>query len=79
MYAQYCLVISFRTLGIAGLPGIPGEKFECFSILQIFRRRPKSTGVHPYCPYRVIRAGSLGSELSEASPLRSCYALRRQT
>ena len=70
----YCLVIPFRTLGIFGLPGLPGEKFECFSILQILRRRRRITGVDPYCPYRAMLAGSLGSELSEASPVRSCYA-----
>jgi len=77
MYAKYYLVISFRTLGIAGLPELPGEKFECFSIRQILRRRHRSTGIHPYCPYRAMRAGSLGSELSKASPVRSSYALRR--
>jgi len=79
MYAKYCLVIPFRTLDIFGLPGLPGEKFECFSILQILCRRRRSTGVHPYCPYQAMRAGSLGSKLSEASPVHSSYALRRRT
>jgi hypothetical protein len=59
--------------------GLPGEKFERFSILQILRRRHRSIGIHLYCPYQAILADSLGSELSEASPVRSCYALRRRT
>ncbi len=30
--------------------------FERFSILHILRRRHRSTGVHPYCPYIAMRA-----------------------
>ena len=73
---QLVLVIPFRTLGMVGLPG---EKFERFSILQILCRPRRSIGVHPYCPYRAIPADSLGSELTKASPVHSCYALRRRT
>jgi len=77
MYAKYCLVIPFRTLGITGYSVNPIEKFKRFSILQILRRRRRSTGIHPYCPYIAMRVDPLGSVLSEASPVRSSYALRR--
>jgi hypothetical protein len=79
MYAKYYLVMSRRILVTSGSSVRRRDTVKCFSILQILPRRRRSTGVHPYCPYRVMRAGSLGSELSESSPVRSSYALRRRT
>jgi hypothetical protein len=79
MYAKYYFVMSRRTLVAFGFSLRRRDTFERFSILQILRRRRRSTGVHPYCPYAVMRAAHLGSALSEASLVRSSYALRRQT
>jgi len=79
MYAKYYLVMSCRTLVALGFSLRRRDMFEPFSILQILRRRRRSTGVHPYCPYVVMRADPLGSALSEASLVRSSYASRWQT
>jgi hypothetical protein len=79
MYVTYYLLASRRTLVALG-PGFRRrDTFEPFPILQILRRCRRSNGVHPYCPYIAMRAGPLGSVLREASPVRSSYALRRQT
>ena len=79
MYTKYYLVMSRRTLVTSGFSVRRRDTFKRFSILQILRRRRRSTGVHPYCPYVVMRAALLGSALSEASLVRSSYALRRRT
>ncbi len=79
MYTKYYLVISRRTLVTSDFSVRRRDTFKRFSILQILRRRRRSTGVHPYCPYVVMRADPLGSALSEASLVRSSYALRRRT
>jgi hypothetical protein len=79
MYAKYCLVMSRRTLVALGFSLRRRDTFERFLILQILRRRRRSTGVHPYCPYAVMRAAPLGSALSEAPFVRCSYALRRRT
>jgi Fe2+ transport system protein FeoA len=52
---------------------------EPFSILQILHRRHRRTGVHPHCPYAVMRTAPLGYALGECSLVRSSYALRRRT
>jgi hypothetical protein len=77
MYTKYYFVMSRRTLVTSGFSVRRRDTFQRFSILQILRRRRRSTGVHPYCPYIAMRADHLGSVLSEASPVRSSYALRR--
>jgi hypothetical protein len=79
MYTKYYLVMSRRTLVASGFSLRRRDTFERFSILHILRRCRRSTGVHPYCPYVVMRAAPLGSALSEASLVRSSYALRRRT
>jgi hypothetical protein len=79
MYAKYYLVMSRRTLVTTAFSVRRRDTFERFSILQILRRRRRSTGIHPYCPYVVMRADPLRSALSEASLVRSSYALRRRT
>jgi len=79
MYVKYYLLASCRTLVALGFRFRRRDTLEPFSILQILRRRRRSTGVHPYCPYAVMRAAPLGSVLSEASLVRSSYALRRRT
>jgi hypothetical protein len=79
MYAKYYLVMSHRTLVALGFSLRRRDTFEPFSILQILRRRRRSTGVHPYCPYVVMLAALLGSALSKASLVCRSYALRRQT
>jgi len=77
MYTKYYLVALRRTLVALGFSLRRRDTFEPFSILQILRRRRRSTGVHPYCPYAVMCAAPLGSALSDASLVRSSYALRR--
>ena len=79
MYIKYYLLASRRTLVALGFSLRRRDTFEPFSILQILRRRRRSTGIHPYRPYAVMRAAPLGSALSEVSLVRSSYALRRQT
>jgi hypothetical protein len=79
MYVKYHLLVLRRTLVTSVSNLRRRDMFEPFSILQILRRRRRSTGVHPYCPYAVMRAAPLGSASSEASPVRSSYALRRRT
>jgi hypothetical protein len=79
MYVKYYLVVSCRMLVALGFSLRRRDTFEPFSILQILRRRRRSTGVHPSCPNAVMRAAPLRSALSEASLVRSSYALRRQT
>jgi len=79
MYTKYYLVMSRRALVTSDFSVRRLDTFKRFSILQILRRRRRSTGVHPYCPYVVMRADPLGSVLSEASLVRSSYALRRRT
>ena len=79
MYAKYYLVMSRRTLVALGFSLRSRDTFEHFSIMQILRRHRSSTGVHPYCPYAVMRAAPLGSTLSDASLVHSSYALRRRT
>jgi hypothetical protein len=79
MYTKYHLVALRRTLVALGFSLRRRDTFEPFSILQILRRRRRSTGVHLYCPYAVTRAAPLGSALSDASLVRSSYALRRRT
>jgi hypothetical protein len=79
MYTKYYLVMSRRTLVTSVFSVRRRDTFKRFSILQILRRRRRSTGVHPYCPYVVMCADPLGSVLSEASLVRSSYALRRRT
>ena len=71
--------MSRRTLVISGFSVRGRDTFKRFSILQILRRRRRSTGVHPYCPYMAMRADPLGSVLSEASLVRSSYALEGRT
>jgi hypothetical protein len=78
VYAKYYLVMSRRTLVALGFSLRRRDTFERFSILQILRRHRRSTGVHLYCPYVVMHAAPLGSALSEASLVRSSYALRRR-
>jgi hypothetical protein len=79
MYAKYYFVMSYRTFVASVYSVRRRDTFERFSILQILRRRRRSTGVHPHCPYVVMCAAPLGSALSEASLVRSSYALRRRT
>jgi hypothetical protein len=79
MYVKYYLLASCRTLVALGFCLRRRDTLEPFSILQILRRRRRSTGVHPYYPYVVMRAAPLGSALSDASLVRSSYALRRRT
>jgi hypothetical protein len=79
MYVKYYLLASRRTLVALGSGLRRRDTLEPFPILQILRRRRRSTGVHPYCPYPMMRAAPLGSALSEASSVRSSYALRRRT
>jgi hypothetical protein len=79
MYVKYYLLASCRTLVALGFRLRRRDTFEPFLILQILHRRGRSTGVHPYCPYAVMRAAPLGSALSEASLVRSSHALRRRT
>ena len=79
MYAKYYFVASRRMLVALGFSLRRRDTFEPFSILQILRRRRRSTGVHPYCPYVVMLAALLGSALSKASLVCRSYALRRQT
>jgi hypothetical protein len=79
MYVKYYLVMSRRTLVTSVFSVRRCDTFKRFSILQILRRRCRSTGVHPYCPYVVMHADPLGSALSEASLVRSSNALRRRT
>jgi hypothetical protein len=79
MYVKYYLLASRRTLVALGFRLRRRDTFEPFSILQILRRRRRSTDIHPYCPYAVMHAAPLGSALSEASLVCSSYALRRQT
>jgi Fe2+ transport system protein FeoA len=77
MYVKYYLVASRRMLVALGSSLRRRDAFEPFSILQIVRRRRRSTGIHPHCPYAVMRAAPLGSPLSEVSLVHSSYALRR--
>jgi hypothetical protein len=63
MYTKYYLVMSCRTLVTSDFSVRRRDTFKRFSILQILRRRLRSTGVHPYCPYVVMRADPLGSAL----------------
>jgi hypothetical protein len=79
MYTKYYLLASRRTLVALGFRLRRRDTLEPFSILQILRRRRRSTGVHLYCPYVVMLAAPLGSALSKASLVRSSYALRRRT
>jgi hypothetical protein len=79
MYVKYYLVMSRKTLVTSVFSVRRRDMFKRFSILKILRRRHRSTGIHPYCPYVVMRADPLGSALSKASLVRSSYALRRRT
>jgi hypothetical protein len=79
MYAKYYLLASRRTLVALGSGLRRRDTLKPFSILQILRRRRRRTGVHPYCPYAVMRAAPLGYALGEGSLVRSSYALRRRT
>jgi hypothetical protein len=79
MYAKYYFVMSCRTLVTTVFSMRRRDTFKRFSILQILRRRRRSTGVHRYCPYVAMRADPLGSALSEASLVRSSYALEGRT
>jgi hypothetical protein len=79
MYVKYYVLGSHRTLVALGSGLRRRDTFEPFSILQILRRHRRSTGVHPYCPYPMMRAAPLGSASSEASSIRGSYALRRRT
>jgi hypothetical protein len=79
MFVKYHLLASHRTLVALGSSLRRRDTFEPFSILQILRRRRRSTGVHPYCPYTMMRAAPLGCASSEACSVRSTYALRRRT
>jgi hypothetical protein len=79
MYTKYYLVALCITLVALGFSLRRHDTFEPFSILQILSRRHRSTGVHLYCPYAVMRAAPLGFALSDASLVRSSYALRRRT
>jgi hypothetical protein len=66
MYVKYYVLGSRRMLVALGSRLRRLDTFEPFSILQILRRRRRSTGVHPYCPYPMMRAAPLGSASSEA-------------
>ena len=79
MYVKYHLLVLRRTLVTSVSNLRRRDTLEPFSILQILRRRRRSTGVHPYCPYPMMRAAPLGSASSEVSSVRRCYALRRRT
>jgi hypothetical protein len=79
MYVKYYHVASRRTLVALGFSLRRRDMFEPFLILQILHRRRRSTGVHLYCPYAMMPAAPLGSALSEASLVRSSYALRGRT
>jgi hypothetical protein len=71
MYVKYYPLASRRTLVALGFRlGMRGA-LEPFLILQILRRRHRSTGIHAYCPHAVMRAAPLGSALSEASLVHS--------